>query len=175
MYSKHILRVLYTNPVATRPTCGGGLSHPTVDFSTSEAATSTSASTDADDDRHSIFTPTTMGANATNSATAPEHVPSAGVEGSSPPLAPLDIAVANDELQGSTDNKGESWAVGVSEIEGGGVSTRPEDEEGLMEATAADEKVLSEGVFDPEAPHKPDSLCAPRSLAVHPDGLQVKF
>ena len=32
---------------------------------------------------------------------------------------------------------------------------------------------LAEGPFDPEAPHKPDWSCSPRSLAVHPDGSQV--
>lgn len=33
---------------------------------------------------------------------------------------------------------------------------------------------LSKGVYDPELPFKPDFAQAPRSLAVHPDGLQVK-
>ncbi|CAM9979960.1 unnamed protein product, partial [Sphacelaria rigidula] len=34
------------------------------------------------------------------------------------------------------------------------------------------ETSLSQGAFDPELPSKPDCWCAPRSLAVHPDGLQ---
>ncbi|CAM9265955.1 unnamed protein product, partial [Hapterophycus canaliculatus] len=39
--------------------------------------------------------------------------------------------------------------------------------------SAAEETALSEGGFDPEVPHKPEWSCAPRSLAVHPDGSQV--
>lgn len=41
------------------------------------------------------------------------------------------------------------------------------------EEAAAAETLLSQGSFDPEFPAKPDWSCAPRSLAVHPDGLQV--
>ncbi|CAN0050576.1 unnamed protein product, partial [Scytosiphon promiscuus] len=38
---------------------------------------------------------------------------------------------------------------------------------------AGEEASLSEGGFDPEAPRKPEWSCAPRSLAVHPDGSEV--
>lgn len=41
------------------------------------------------------------------------------------------------------------------------------------EATA-EEMALSEGFFDPEIPHKPEWSRSPRSLAVHPDGSQVR-
>lgn len=33
---------------------------------------------------------------------------------------------------------------------------------------------MSEGPFDPEVPYKPEWSCSPRSLAVHPDGSQVR-
>ncbi|CAM9720676.1 unnamed protein product, partial [Laminaria digitata] len=38
---------------------------------------------------------------------------------------------------------------------------------------AGEEKTLSQGTFDPEMPYKPEWSCSPRSLAVHPEGLQV--
>lgn len=39
---------------------------------------------------------------------------------------------------------------------------------------AAEERTLSQGTFDPEMPYKPEWSCSPRSLAVHPEGLEVR-
>lgn len=141
MYSKHLLRVIYTN------------SQPRNAGSVRNACSTTAGGMSSPDGEASV-----------SDGDCPEDIQATVAGEASGDEAPIGTVSPKRKAADSSDR-----AKTVLEGSADGEDVR---EERGDEAAAA-EVALCRGIVDPEMPSKPDLPCAPRSLAVHPDGMQV--
>lgn len=171
IYSKHLLRILYGNTKENNlKRDPATMVAPVTDMSTSKA----NDAQDVDDGEKQSGHGYRYKEDAENTC---------------------DIDVGDFEGAGETDGERgtklmETGSEGTDEAEetdkysrleekatGGGESesaeARQDDSVQAERESAVEDIYMSEGAFDPETPRKPECSRAPRSLAVHPNGLQV--
>lgn len=152
IYSKHLLRIMYTLPHsknALRP--DNRLRKKKVSADADNRSNSDASSPDGDDVvRNTRGSPGVSEARVSCEAHHPD-----------------------DSASASDGALGDSWGM-VKACAASSPPRRNGDARALSEDTLAAEDALSQGLVDPEMPSKPDLSCAPRSLAIHPDGVHVR-